>query len=139
MTITPTPAAVEKVARAIWQAPLTGQPVGKEVRSWPPRHSDALIEVTSQARAAIAAMQPAADGWRPIAEAPRDGTRILAVYRQPGDERHWNGRIFEVWHEGVTVSGYDMGWALFPGHGGVPGDWLAGWMPKPSPPVEQPS
>jgi hypothetical protein len=43
----------ERVARAIWTAPLTGQPKGKSVRSWPPSNKDALTETMRQARAAI--------------------------------------------------------------------------------------
>jgi hypothetical protein len=43
---------VEEMARAIWTAPITGQPSGEEVRPWPPRNSDAMIETMNQARAA---------------------------------------------------------------------------------------
>jgi hypothetical protein len=43
----------ERVARAIWTAPLTGQPKGKSVRSWPPSNKDAMTETMRQARAAI--------------------------------------------------------------------------------------
>jgi hypothetical protein len=47
---------VERVARAIWTAPITGQPEGEERRPWPPRNSDAMIETMAQARAAIEAL-----------------------------------------------------------------------------------
>ena len=64
-------------------------------------------------------------GWQDIASAPRDGTRILALYRDRTDNR----RVFEIWHEGMTEDGYDLGWALYPGFGGVPEEDFEGWMP----------
>lgn len=71
--------------------------------------------------------------WQPIETAPKDGTRIWAILR--ADERQWPNRSFEVWHEGTTEGGFDLGWTLFPGYGGVPDRHFAGWMPLPKPPV----
>ena len=133
MTGDSTPAAVNAVALAL----VTAERAENEL---PPCRFDTLTDYgqklyRERAQAAVAAMPPAiGEQWRPIAEAPRDGTWILAAYWQPGDGRYWNGRIFQVRHEGVTIGGYDMGWSLFPGHGGVPDDWFAGWMPSPTPP-----
>jgi hypothetical protein len=90
------------------------------------------------ARAAIEASLPFRDGgWRPIETAPKDGTRILVVLGAVDNEQigHLAGRVFDVRHEGVTASGYDLGWSLYPGYGGVPDRWLAGWRPLPDPPV----
>lgn len=70
---------------------------------------------------------------RPMSEAPRDRSFILALYRPPEGHREarFRERWFSVFHEGVTPSCYDMGWALYPGYGGVPDDHFAGWMPLP--------
>jgi hypothetical protein len=70
----------------------------------------------------------------PMSEAPKDGTYIIAYYRSLDNDRtkHWNGRAFVIRHEGQTVSDYDLGWALFPGYGGVPDHCFAGWSPLPS-------
>lgn len=72
-------------------------------------------------------------GWQDIASAPRDRTFVLAKLAQIEDERwqHLSGRAFVIRHEGKTTSGYDLGWGLFPGMGGVPDSWIAGWMPLP--------
>lgn len=78
---------------------------------------------------------PEASGWQPIETAPRDGRYILAVYRSEyGYAAHLNGRVFVVRHEGKTPSDYDLGWALFPGFGGVPDISLSHWRELPAPP-----
>jgi len=71
--------------------------------------------------------------WRPIETAPKDGSYILAVLgpTDNGHIGHLVGRVFSIRHQGQTPSGYDMGWSLFPGYGGVPDCWLAGWLPLP--------
>lgn len=93
--------------------------------------SDAL----RSAQAAIAAMQP---DWRPIETAPRDGTYILAIVAA-NDCRHLGhhaGRMFAIRHEGATDgSGYDMGWAVYPGYGGAPDNFFSAWTPLPAPPA----
>jgi hypothetical protein len=70
--------------------------------------------------------------WQPIETAPRDGTRILALVSEVGG--HLTGRMFSVWHEGVTPSGFNHGWAVYPGFGGVDDNWFSHWMPLPEPP-----
>lgn len=80
------------------------------------------------------------EGWRPISEAPRDGTYILAhLADRDADDRwaHLAGRTFVVRHEGKTSSGYDLGWSVHPGFGGCADDWFSGWQPLPPPPQEQ--
>lgn len=76
--------------------------------------------------------------WQDISTAPRDGTVIWAAIAQDAttfDER-WRGRQAPMRHEGVTQSGYDMGWsiALPVGVGGFPDYYISGWQPLPSPP-----
>jgi hypothetical protein len=70
----------------------------------------------------------------PMSEAPKDGSYILGYYRSIDNERteHWDGRAFVIRHEGKTASDYDLGWALFPGYGGVPDICFAGWAPLPA-------
>lgn len=80
------------------------------------------------------------EGWRPISEAPRDGSYILAhVADRDADDRwaHLAGRAFVVRHEGKTSSGYDLGWSVHPGFGGCSDDWFSGWQPLPPLPEEQ--
>lgn len=68
---------------------------------------------------------------RPMSEAPRDRTRILAKVKD--DDERFPGRIFEVRHEGVIEpDGFDLGWSLFPGYGGVPEHQFEGWLPCPA-------
>lgn len=84
------------------------------------------------------------EGWRPIESAPRDGTRIWAVFANP-----LQGRVMErlsglqctIWHEGLTPSGYDLGWGFVGGGiGGIDDSQIAGWMPLPAPPpADQPT
>jgi hypothetical protein len=80
-------------------------------------------------------------GWQDIASAPRDRTHVLVKVRDDAFAdshfRHYAGRCFVAFHEGVSSgSGYDLGWALFPGFGGVSGGELEGWMPLPAAPNE---
>jgi len=76
-------------------------------------------------------------GWRDIASAPKDGRYILAIVA-PNNSRHLGhmaGRMFVIRHEGVTdPSGYDLGWAVFPGFGGALSYMFTHWMPLPTPP-----
>jgi len=68
--------------------------------------------------------------WQPIETAPKDGRYIIAIYRpRDGYASHLYGRAFIVRHEGVTDDGLDLGWALFPGFGGVPDGCMGEWMP----------
>jgi hypothetical protein len=70
---------------------------------------------------------------RPIEEAPRDGTYIIALTKPDLSERHIGmaNRPFVIWHLGRTNNlDFDMGWALFPGMC-VGDEWFAGWLPMP--------
>lgn len=70
---------------------------------------------------------------RPMEDAPKDGRYIIAAYRSlDGYAEQLHGRSFIIRHEGTTPSGYDLGWALFPGHGGVPDKCFSGWLPLPT-------
>jgi hypothetical protein len=70
-------------------------------------------------------------------EAPRDGSFILAIVGE-NDNRHMahlKGRAFVIRRE-VSLSGFDSGWAVFPGFGGAPDQYFSHWMPLPPPPTE---
>ncbi|MCA8905179.1 MAG: hypothetical protein KDA43_10195 [Hyphomonas sp.] len=72
--------------------------------------------------------------WRPMKFAPKDGTYILARVAR-NDSRHLGrhaGRCFVICHQGQTTSGYDLGWAVYPGFGGAPDEYFDGWtgIPK---------
>lgn len=79
-----------------------------------------------------------AGDWHPMSEAPRDGSYILAIV-SPNRGRHLEhqaGRVFSIRHEGVTEpSGYDMGWAVYPGFGGASDHDFTHWRPLPAPPA----
>ena len=76
------------------------------------------------------------EALRPMSDAPKDRSYVLAQFHQPDPEFHshaWHGRTFVIRHEGYTdQSGYDMGWSLFPGYGGCPDQMFAGWLPLPA-------
>jgi hypothetical protein len=64
------------------------------------------------------------DPWRGIEELPedwKDGRWIEAVVAKNNDERlHLSaGRVFVIRHDGVTRSGFNMGWSVYPGYGGA--------------------
>jgi len=75
-----------------------------------------------------ARLREIADGmeWRPIATAPKDGTRILASgrnYGLPGRGRH------------IVITSWNDGWANeYEDDGGFP--HLTHWQPLPAPPQE---
>lgn len=78
------------------------------------------------------------EGWRPIETAPKDGTAILAIVAKNETRHlgHLEGRAFVIRHEGFMRSGYDLGWAVFPGYGGASDFLFSHWMPLPSPPKD---
>ena len=77
--------------------------------------------------------------WQPIETAPKDGTYILAIVAK-NDSLHLQyhaGRMFVIRHEGKTkASGFDLGWAVYPGYGGVSDHNFTHWMPLPPPPKD---
>jgi hypothetical protein len=88
-----------------------------------------------------------ASGWRSISEAKKDKTVIWAALRPdiyPGlrperpDLEIWNGRQLPLMHTGLPEDGFDIGWSIAApvGAGGFPDEWIAGYMPLPSPPGE---
>lgn len=98
---------------------------------------DAFVDL---ARAALAAADAAA--WRPMSDAPRDRTDILArtrpdVYPEAHNRSGWNNRSVVIRHEGIVNDGFDMGWSVAApvGYGGMPDEWFVGWQPLPTPPA----
>jgi hypothetical protein len=69
--------------------------------------------------------------WRPIEEAKKDGTPILAKLKPSADEPRWNCRIFVARHPGLADDGFDIGWnfAAPVGYGGIPDDAILGFIP----------
>lgn len=111
---------------------------------WEVQHVDTMNDMVlmgmarddAEARATEAERKLAeAVEWRPIETAPRDGRFIVAMM---GDAQarweHLNGRAFVVRHEGTTDSGYNLGWSVYPGFGGVSDQWFSGWLPLPPAP-----
>lgn len=77
---------------------------------------------------------------RPMNEAPKDGTAILARIRDDLDawrpERApWReaGIFVVVRHPGLAEDGFDIGWNLAGpfGNGGWTDEWFTGWWPLP--------
>ncbi|MBF0850477.1 hypothetical protein HKD27_06000 [Gluconobacter sp. R75690] len=96
------------------------------------------------ARLALKAADAAA--WRPISEAPKDRTLVLAkihddlfprIRPERKDLKLWNGRWVVVSHAGILESGFDLGWTVAApvGWGGMVDDWFVGWQPLPAAPV----
>lgn len=83
---------------------------------------------------ALAAADAAA--WRPMSEAPRDRTDILAktrpdIYPEAHNRSGWNNRSVVIRHEGIVNDDFDMGWSVAApvGYGGMPDKWFLGWQP----------
>lgn len=76
-----------------------------------------------------------------MCDAPKDGSYVLAMASGAAERwEHLNGRAFVVRHEGFTVSGFDLGWSVYPGFGGVDDRWFSHWMPLPdAPPPQEPN
>lgn len=91
------------------------------------------VALTAAEQRGFKLCQDAATTLRPMSEAPRDQSMILARYNPRDDhpDVRFKGRWFSIWHEGVTEGGYDMGWALYPGYGGVSDANFDGWLPLP--------
>lgn len=74
--------------------------------------------------------------WRPMSEAPRDRTDILAktrpdIYPEAHNRSGWNNRSVVIRHEGIVNDDFDMGWSVSApvGYGGMPDEWFLGWQP----------
>ena len=83
--------------------------------------------------------------WRPIVEAPRDGTAILCCLRADlvahtgwSQAASWAGVQVPMRHGGYTTRGINRNWRIAAPvwREGFPDDWIAGWMPLPAPPWE---
>lgn len=90
-----------------------------------------------EASVALAAADAAA--WRPMSDAPRDWTEILAktrpdIYPDTHNRSGWNNRSVVIRHEGIINDDFDMGWSVAApvGYGGMPDDWFVGWQPLPA-------
>ena len=74
--------------------------------------------------------------WRPMSEAKKNGTPILAAFcrdlkGRSMDAESLQGRQVVIRHPGWDGSGFDVGWNLAGpfGYGGLPDSWFAGWQP----------
>lgn len=97
-------------------------------------------------RLAKAALEEAdAAAWRPMSDAPRDRTDILAktrpdIYPEEHNRSGWNNRSVVIRHEGIVNDDFDMGWSVAApvGYGGMPDEWFVGWQPLPKSPITYP-
>lgn len=109
------------------------------------RAADAYVRVgRDEARAAITAAIGKMEGWRPIETAPKDGTRVLLLLKNPipnerDDLSRWDGIPFVGRHNGYDTAkhDFDMGWqfAAPVGQGGFPDEWMVGWQIIAPPPT----
>ena len=83
---------------------------------------------------------PEIETWRPISEAPRDGTPIWALLRNDISTTHrpdmvgWDGIQLPLRHGGLVPQEdriVDLGWNVAAplGCGGLPDKIIAGWVP----------
>lgn len=95
------------------------------------------IEQIEGLKAQVAALRT----WRPMSEARKDLTPILAkirpdlsVWRNRDDLEHWNGLRVVIRHVGIEPGGFDVGWNMDGpvGMGGFPDEWFVGWMELPA-------
>lgn len=89
-----------------------------------------------EATAILDAILPLVMRGRPIAEAPKDKTPILARFKDHlrdnrPDLDPWRGITVVIRHPGVMEDGFDIGWNMAApvGHGGFPDDWIECWWP----------
>ena len=74
--------------------------------------------------------------WRPIEEAKKDNTPILARLKlplpyKPGDKtrQSWGGKTVVLRHSGLEGAGWRLDAPV--GAGGFPDEWIEGWMDVP--------
>jgi len=69
--------------------------------------------------------------YRPMSEAPKDGTPVLLKLREGDVPDHWKGVVFVGRNPGLMDDGKDLGWnvAAPVGHGGFRDDQFVGWRP----------
>lgn len=126
----------EAVARAIYdeiEGPVNNQDFTRQTRQW---------ELAQRlADAALAALRPAqdAEGWRDIASAPKDGTRILAWSEEYGQRETFMAKYkpgsygFELWGKGQGP--LDVGWRWDEPKNNWSLTWSpTHWMPLPASP-----
>lgn len=133
----------------IWFDPRRGNKADREAASDHIATIEDAIEALQMEDGSSQGLKPAVSGgredaptWRPIETAPRDGTPIVARLAQfdPGSRwEHLSGRRFVIRHEGMTASGFNLGWSIYPGLGGAPDEWIDCWSPLPAPPTEEPT
>ncbi|MFS8368453.1 hypothetical protein ACJRO0_13315 [Acetobacter oryzifermentans] len=141
-----TDARIEAALNAAWSHTIQHQG-GMSFAQYQDKSPDAAGEFRKAIVAAIEAADTAS--WRPISEAKKDGSPILAklrndIYPPVTDESNlraradyrWNGLTIVLRHPGLGNDGFDMGWnvAAPVGHGGFPDGWIEGWQPLPFPP-----
>ena len=103
-----------------------------------PTASDPISTIAQWATEILAAADAAA--WRPMSEAPKDRTDILAktrpdVFPESNHRSGWNSRNVVIRHGGIVNDDCDMGWSVSApvGYGGIPDDWFLGWHPISNP------
>lgn len=102
-----------------------------------------IATLAAEAAQVIAAIK-ARQAWRPMSEAPKDGTSVLLLTKRPipredrPDLDIWAGLQFVGRHPGLADDGLDIGWSFAApvGNGGFPDDWFVGWQPLPTPPED---
>lgn len=109
----PRPAMFDGQAWTVWGAMTEGAP---EPIGWRP-----LLGLPTRA------------AWRPMSTAPHDGTPLLLKVRPmaelPERASGLDGITFVGHHRGDSL---EWSFAAPVGMGGIPDEWLVGWMPAPS-------
>lgn len=127
---------------------VAGELEAAKVRpTWEPLPFGALVLYGGELDTISRVLREAAEGWRPISEAKKDGTTIWAkmrddIYPALRPEREdlacWNGVQIPLRHPGLAENGFDIGWSVAApvGRGGFPDEWIEAFQPLPPPPSE---